>query len=127
MATVDIEWVGDPPLLDELTKLRIQLGELPSMSAAVIRAAESQRRSPFTGVTVRRVDVDSFHTSRDYTFGPYVFVTAVDAKDVDKILGSPSGHQFRIVGEPGIEIIRPPIDLAFVNEVEGVSLTDIFQ
>jgi len=125
MSTVDIEWVGDPPLLDDVTKYRIQMGELPRQSAAVIRAAESQRRAPIQGVTKRLVDVESFQTSRNYLWGPDEFVVAVDKKDVDKILGSTSGHQFRIVGEPGTDLIRPPMDIAFVSEVEGVSLADV--
>jgi hypothetical protein len=127
MSTVDIEWVGDPPLLDEVTQLRIAMGELPAMSATVLRAAETQRKRPVQGITKRYVDVDSFQTSRNYTFGPDVFVTAVDKRDVDKILGSASGHQFRIKGEPGIEVIRPAYDIALVSEYEGVSLNDVYQ
>jgi hypothetical protein len=44
---------------------------------------------------------------------------------VDKILGSSDGHQFRIVGQPGNEIIRPDPNLVMVSEVEGKSLRDI--
>jgi hypothetical protein len=127
MQSVDIEWVGDPPLLDDVTKLRIQMGELPPMSAAVIRAAETQRNIPVKGVTKRAVDPEFFGTSRPYIWGPDSFVVSVDAQDVDKILGSDSAHQFRRVGEDGVQVILPSSNFALVNEVEGKSLKDIYR
>jgi hypothetical protein len=130
--SVDIEWVGDPPLLDDVTKLRIQMGELPSMSAAVIRAAESQRLVPIPGVTIRKVDPEFFGTSRPYVWGPEAneegkFVVSVDDPDVDRILGSDSSHQFRRVGDEGVRVITPSSHFALVGEIEGTSLKDIYQ
>lgn len=128
MKTIDIEYVGDPPLMDDVTQLRIAMGELPPMGAQVIRAAETQRRRPVKGITKRVVDPEYFGTSRQYVFGPDNHVAAVDEPDVDKILGDPgSGHQFRRKGEAGIQVIIPPSDIALVDEVDGVSLHDIYR
>ncbi len=127
MSTVDIEWVGDPPLMDDLTKFRIATGDLPPMAAAVMRGAESQRNRPISGVTIRAVDPEFFGVSRKYTWGPENFVVAVEDQDVDKILGDPySGHQFRRVGDPDVEIIRPASNFVLVSEVDGASLTDVY-
>ena len=130
METVDVEWVGDPPLLDDTTRLRIAMGELPPESATVLRAAESQRQrtAPAKGVSIRTVDPEYFGTSRQYIWGPDVFVTAVAKEDVDKILGDPySGHQFRLKGEAGIQVITPPSSITLVEEFEGATLRDIYR
>jgi hypothetical protein len=73
------------------------------------------------------VDPEYFGTSRPYVWGPKTFVVAVDEPDVDKILGSASGHQFRRVGEDGVQVIIPPSNFVLVDEVEGVSLTDVYR
>jgi hypothetical protein len=125
MATVDIEYVGDPDILDEVTKFRIATGEILPQSANVMRAAAMQRSQVIEGITRRDVDPEWFGTSRKYVFGPRIFVVAVEEEDVDKILGSASGHQFRLVGHPGNAIIRPPGNFVMVSEVEG-GLRDIY-
>ena len=126
LETVDVEYLGDPPLLDEVTKFRIQTGEIPPQAAAVVRGAEMQISIRAEGITKRVVDPEYFGTSRQYVFGPYAFVVAVDKDDVDKILGSSAGYQFRRVGDPAAQIIRPAANFVEVSEVEGVSLHDIY-
>jgi hypothetical protein len=131
MATVDIEWVGDPEVLDEVTKFRIQMGEIHPMAATVVRSADIQRTQRVKGITKRVVDPDYFPgLSRAYTWGPDTFVTPVDDEDVDIILGDPgSGHQFRRWW-PGIEdegIIRPDPRILEVGEpIEG-NLVDVYR
>lgn len=123
--TVDIVYVGDPPVLDEITKLRIAMGEVHPEAATIMRAAEAQRLTAIPGIDRRIVDADSFGTSRDYVFGPDNFVVAVEMQDVDKILGSRDEHQFRRVGDPVNEIVRPNANIIMVSEIEGRTLTDI--
>jgi hypothetical protein len=134
--TVDIEYIGDPPILDEVTKFRIANGELPPHSAAIVRGAEAQLSVAKHGITKRVVEPEWFGTSQEYIFGPFTFVVAVLAEDVDKILGSSSGYQFRRVGDPANEILRPAPNMLAVGEIdprlltgeeqEGRSLRDIF-
>lgn len=125
--TVDIEYIGDPPLMNEVTKFRIAAGEVHPDAATLIRAADTQRSQAVKGVSKRVVDPEYFGTSRQYVFGPWDFVVAVDAKDVDRILGSESSHQFRLAGHPGVEIIQPPGDLVLVSEIEGKTLNDVYR
>jgi hypothetical protein len=123
--TVDIEYVGDPPVLDEITKIRIQMGEIHPKAATIMRAAEAQRLTAIKGIDKRVVDPEWFQTSRQYVFGPDNFVVAVEKDDADKILGSVDEHQFHRVGDPVNEIIRPSGNILMVSEIEGRSLTDI--
>lgn len=116
--TVDIEFIGDPPMLDEVAKARIALGEIPSSAATILRSAEAQRTTAIRGIDRRLVEPEYFGTSKKYVFGPDVFVVGVDATDVDKILGSAAGHQFRRVGAPENEIIRPAANFVIVSEDE---------
>jgi len=116
--TVDIEYVGDPPVIDEIMRYRMAVGELPLDAAAVLRGAEMDRCTAFPEVDVRVIDPEYFGTSRQYTFGPHTFVTAVERQDVDKILGSSSGHQFRIVGDPMNDVVLPRQPFRFVNDLE---------
>ena len=124
--SVDIEFVGDPPMLDDITRLRIAMGDLPHFAAEVLRDAEASRVQAVKGVTKRIVDPEYFGTSRQYVFGPSVFIVAVEARDVDKIMGSSSGHQFRIVGDPGNDVIRPAPNVMLVSTLEG-SINDVFR
>ena len=117
--SVDIEFVGDPPLMDEITRLRIQTGEIPPSAARVLRRAEMGLTRAIENVTRRVVDPEYFGTSRQYVFGPKSFIVAVEDKDVDKILGSDSSHQFRRVGDESMRIVRPNTGITLVNEVEG--------
>ena len=120
MGTVDIEFVGDPPLMDDITRLRIQTGEIPPSAARILRLAEQDMVKAVKHVTKRVVDPEYFQTSRQYVFGPLDFVVAVEKEDVDKILGSESGHQFRLVGaEPEFQIVKPNTGLVLVDEREG--------
>jgi len=123
--TVDVEYVGDPPLLDDFTKFRIQTGEISSQEAAILRGAQCQLAQAVPGMWKRVVDPEWFGTSKQYVFGPNSFVVAVDRVDVDKILGSASGHQFRVHGTESTPIIPPPMNLVKVSEVEGASLHDV--
>lgn len=116
---VKIEFVGDPPLLDDVTRLRIQLGEIPASAANVLRRAEMGMTKAVRRVTKRVVDPEWFQTSQQYVFGPDNFVVEVEQDDVDKIMGSESGHQFRIVGEPTVQVIQPPSGIVLVDEKEG--------
>jgi hypothetical protein len=128
--TVDIEYLGDPPIMDDVTKFRIAVGEIDPEAATLLRSADTQRNQAVKGVTKRVVDPEYFGTSRRYVFDGSTmppFVTAVDKRDVDKILGSDSSHQFRIYGHEGIEIIRPAGDFQLVGEVEGKSLNDVYR
>jgi hypothetical protein len=125
--TVDVEFIGDPPILDEVTKFRIAVGEIHPEAAAVIRAADIQRVQRVQGITKRVVDPDGFPGCKGaYVFGPSVFVVAVDRRDVDVILGSGSGHQFQIVGDPANDIVRPAHQVHIIEEVEGRTLGDVF-
>ena len=116
---VDIEFVGDPPLMDDVTRLRIQMGEIPASAVKVLRRAEQGMTKAIKHVTKRVVDPEWFGTSKQYVFGPKNFVVAVEDQDVDKIMGSDSCHQFRIVGQPTVEVIRPQTGIVLVDEKEG--------
>jgi hypothetical protein len=118
--TVDIEFVGDPPLMDDITRLRIQTGQIPKSAVNVLRRAEQDMTKAVHYVTKRVVDPEWFGTSRQYVFGPKNFVVAVEREDVDKIMGSDSGHQFRIVGQNDeFQIVKPNTGLVLVKEVHG--------
>lgn len=126
--TVDIEYVGDPEILDDVVKYQIASGAIPPESAAVLRGAAMMRSQVVPGVTCRRVDPEWFQTSRPYQWGPEpgTFVQPVLADDVDKILGSSSGHQFRRADDPLKDLVLPQRGLKLVDGVEGASLTDLF-
>jgi hypothetical protein len=120
--SVDIEYVGDPPLMDDITRLRIQTGEIPASAANILRKAEQGMTKAVDFVTKRIVDPEWFGTSRQYVFGPMpgTFVQAVEDEDVDKIMGSESSHQFRIVVDTDQPtVIKPNTGLVLVDEKEG--------
>lgn len=115
--TIDLEYIGDPPILDDYTRMRIARGEVSRRSASVLRMAEEHRLKAIPGVTRRIVDVESFHTSREYVFGPWEYTQAVSHADAHKILDSESGQQFRRCDSP--EIIIPSLsEIAFAGEYE---------
>jgi hypothetical protein len=123
---VDVEYIGDPPILDDVTKFKIQTGEIPASAAAVLRGAEAQLSVVLTGVTKRIVDPEYFGTSEQYVFGPFTFTITMPEDDAEKICGSSSGYQFRIKGsDDAPQIIRPALNMVLVSEVEG-SLKDIY-
>jgi hypothetical protein len=120
--SVDIEFVGDPPLMDDITRLRIQTGEIPESAVKVLRKCETGMTKAVDFVTKRVIDPEWFGTSRRYVFGPKpgTFVQSVEDEDVDKILGSDSGHQFRTLtdtGEP--TVVLPNTGIVLVDEKEG--------
>lgn len=125
--TVDIEYVGDPPILDEVTKLRIAMGELHPQAATVMRSAETLRCTAIRGINKRLVDREFFDSrlSQDYVFGPHCFVVAVAKKDVEIILRSADSHQFRRTDDPLNQIILPASNMVLVSEMEGASLKDV--
>lgn len=123
--TIDLEYIGDPPILDEVTKFRIANGDIGPRGAAVLRMAESNRLKAIPGVTKRYVDPEFFKTTRSYVFGPDVFVVAVDWGDAKKILDSESGQQFRRLDEPQL-IITAAADIAMADEWE-ISVYDVYQ
>jgi hypothetical protein len=123
---VDVEYLGDPPILDEFTKFKIQTGEISPNEAAVLRGAEAQLSVVMTGVTKRVVDPEWFDTSQQYIFGPYIYTITMSREDAEKICGSASGYQFRIKGsDDAPQIIRPALNMVLVSEVEG-NLYDIY-
>ena len=125
--TVDIEYIGDPPILDDYAMYKIAVGEIPPDAAAVLRGAAMMRSVAIEGVGIRVVDPDTFGVSKVYQFGPHDFVVAVDKQDVDKILGSDSGYQFRRTDDPLREMTVPVTGIRVVSEVEGVSLSDVYR
>lgn len=118
LSLVDIEYIGDPPVIDEIMKYRMAIGEIPADSAAVIRGAEQIRCTAVKGIDRRVVDPEWFGTSQKYVFGPDDYIVGVEPEDVDKILGSASGHQFRRVGDPLNEIYLPRQPFRFVDGVD---------
>lgn len=122
--TMDLEYIGDPPILDDVAAMRIATGEVTSKGAAILRAAEQSRLKAITHVTRRIVDPASFGTSREYVFGPTEFVVAVDWEDGKKILASESGNQFRQTSDTALIIPRGGV--AFADEYE-VSKYDVYQ
>lgn len=112
--TIDLEYVGDPPILDDTAKMRIARGDITKEGAAILRSADMCRLKAIPGLTRRIVDVESFHTSREYVFGPDVFVVAVTHADAHKILDSESGQQFRRCDAPDI-IIPSLSEIAFTD------------
>lgn len=115
---VDIEYIGDPPVIDEIMKYRMTIGEIPPDAAAVIRGAEQTRCTAVQGIDIRVIDPEWFGTSQRYVFGPSNFIVGVEPEDVDKILGSASGHQFRRVGDPLNDIYLPRQPFRFVDGVD---------
>lgn len=121
---VDVEYVGDPDPLDEVTKLRIAMGEIVPQAAAVLRGAAMMRSQAIPGVCKRICDPEYFPgLSRQYVFGPApeTFVQKVTKPDWDVLRGSGSGHQFERVGDPMNELILPRHGedvLRFVNDIE---------
>lgn len=115
--TVDMVYVGDPPVIDEITRFMLAEGKVHPEAAAVLRGAEMHRCTAVVGIDKRYVDPEYFGTSRRYIFGPDTFVVAVEKEDVDKIKGSSSGHQWRIVGDPLEDFILPEHTLRMVDEI----------
>lgn len=97
---IDVEYVGDPDPLDDVTKLRIVMGEIPTSAANVLRSAAIQRFNAIKGVSIRKVDPEFFGVSKPYVFGPHSFFEKVTRKDYEIIKASASGHQFRRAGDP---------------------------
>ena len=124
-ATIDIEYVGDPPIMDEIAKYRIAQGLISDKGAAVLRAADASRLKAIPGLTKRIVDQGSFGTSRDYQFGPEVFVVAVEWEDAKKIMDSESGNQFRRMDEQRIIIPQQAV-ISFAEEHE-INRYDVYQ
>lgn len=119
---VKIEFIGDQPALDDVAKARISLGQLPPEAAGVLRDANMLRVYPLPGVVHRDVDPEYFGTSRRYQFGPdkASYIQEVEAEDVDKIMGSSSGHQFRVLNDDGTPVHRlilPQPSIEFVSEI----------
>lgn len=115
--TVDLVYVGDPPVIDEITRFMLAEGMVHPEAAAVLRGAEMHRCTAVEGVDKRYVDPEYFGTSKQYIFGPSTFVVAVEKEDVDKIRGSASGHQWRVVGDPLEDFILPEHTLRVVDEI----------
>jgi hypothetical protein len=115
--TVQVEYIGDPPVIDEIMQFRIANGEFIPETEAIIRAAEMTRCTAIRGVDRRVVDPEWFGTSRQYVFGPIDFVVDVERRDVDKIKGSSSGHQFIVVGQEINELVLPKQPFRFIDEV----------
>lgn len=115
--TVQMEYIGDPPVIDEIMQFRIARGEFLPQSEALIRTAEMTRCTAIRGVDRRVIDPEWFGTSRQYVFGPIDFVVDVERRDVDKIKGSASGHQFIVVGQEINELVLPKQPFRFVDEV----------
>jgi hypothetical protein len=126
--TVRIVYRGDPPVLDELTKWRMAEGLIPPGSAAVLRGAEVVRSQVMPGVSFRKIDPEFFGTSRYYQFGPSAssYTQEVLVEDVDKILGSSSGHQFVREDDPMRDWVVPPSGLMLVDDIEGGNVREIF-
>lgn len=116
--TVDLEYIGDPPILDDLARYRIATGQIDKRGAAVLRDAEDMRLKAIKGITIRHVEQEHFGTSRDYTFGPTEFVLTVSYEDYEKIMESESAHQFRLHSD-AVEIVRPELDILMDDAVEG--------
>jgi hypothetical protein len=114
--TVPIEYVGDPPVIDEIMQFRLARGEFLPEAEAIIRQAEMERCTAIKGIDKRQVDPEYFGTSRQYIFGPLDYVVDVERRDVDKIMGSASGHQFRRVGDPINDLVLPRQPFRFVDE-----------
>lgn len=125
--TIDLEFIGDPPIMDESTVMRIATGELSDRSANVLRMAEQHRIRAIPGVVRRVVDKESFDTSRDYIFGPSAesYVQAVDHADAHKILDSESGQQFRRCDS--LDIIIPSVAEIAFSSVHEISPYDVTQ
>ena len=114
---VEIEFIGDPPIIDAMTSLRITMGELPKGSVAVLRAAEARRLKAIPGYSKRVLDPEYFTgLSRKIEFGPDVFTRLVSYRDADIILGSASAHQFRLAGKDALHVELPVNDIALVGE-----------
>jgi hypothetical protein len=116
--TVDMVYVGDPPVLDEITRFMLATGQIHPEAAAVLRGAEVYRSTAIPGIDKRLVDPEYFGTSRQYVFGPVNFTVAVEKRDVDKIKGSTSGHQFKVVGDPMEDFVLPEPGLRIIDEIE---------
>lgn len=116
---VEVEWIGDPPILDDFTKARIAAGEVPQEAVAVLRAAEQRRNKVLKGYTKRIVDPDYFPgLSGQIVFGPDVFVKLISYSDADILLGSSSCHEFRLAGNDALRMELPANDIALVGEME---------
>jgi hypothetical protein len=105
--TIEVEYVGDPNPLDEITKIRIAMGEIPESAANVLRSAAVRRAKAIKGVNKRIVDPEYFGTSKRYVFGPHDFKVKMTKRDYERVKASRSGHQFRGPGELRNSLILP--------------------
>ncbi len=118
---LDVEYIGDPEVMDEVMSARIALGMIPLDAANVIRGAALMRCTAVKGVNKRMVDQESFGTSKEYEFGPQNFVTKVLKRDYEKIKASSCGHQFRVPSDPMNALILPrggESGIRIVNTIE---------
>jgi hypothetical protein len=71
------------------------------------------------GCTKRIIDPDSFPgLSGTLTFGPDVFTKLVSMSDLDIIMGSNVGYQFKMVRRGDPEIVLPSTDVTLVEAEE---------
>lgn len=105
--TIEVEYVGDPNPLDEVTKIRIAMGEIPESAANVLRSASVRRAKAIKGVNKRVVDPEYFGTSKTYVFGPQNFKVKMLKRDYERVKASRSGHQFRGPGDVRNNLILP--------------------
>jgi hypothetical protein len=121
-----IEWIGEfGPLAQAKLAAAVQLGLIsPAVKAAweTLHVENISTRIP--GLVHHTMSVDRDGMSETYTWGPYEYVQSVAFQDVDKLIGSESGHTFRIVGyDKPQPSDATPFDLYIKPAVEKGSMT----
>lgn len=99
MEYVNVQYIGDPDPLDEVTRVKMLMGQIPAAAAAIIRKAGIKRCKATEGVNRRIVDPVSFGTSQTYEFGPNTFIVSMPKSDYLEIKKTTSGHQFILEGD----------------------------
>ena len=121
---VQLEWVGDvSPFAGEVMTALRHLNKLPRPLALALEKVALSIAYRLDGLTTRTLTNERDGMSETITWGPKrgTYVREVTARDADKILSSPAGREFRVVGYAGEQPSRDPVELYLPPKLRPVA------